>query len=404
MNIHNIILFSDFAYPYGGAGKVAFDSAIAFAQKGYNVIFFSGTAPESELLMNNGIKSICLHQPDMLSDRNRLNAAIRSIWNHKAYCATKKILLEFDNKDTLIIVHGYAKTLSTSIFAAFKKTKFKVFVVLHDYFAACPNGGFYIYPEHKNCLIVPLSLKCVTCNCDARSYSQKIYRCLRQLFIKHNLQGNKKYLHAINVSDLSGRIMAPYIKDYFASYSTLQNPIDVYTGKYVDITKNNKYIFVGRLSQEKGIRDFCRVITELQLEGVVLGDGYLLSELKEAYPNIVFAGWADKVKKEIFVKKSKCLIFPSLVHETFGLTIAEMLSYGIPCIIPDGCGASSLVNDGVNGYVYNMGDYNALKTCVEKFEACDLEQIQTNTRNSFVRENYSLNVYIERLLTLADSY
>ncbi len=136
----------------------------------------------------------------------------------------------------------------------------------------------------------------------------------------------------------------------------------------------------------------------------MLGDGYLLSELKDAYPNIEFAGWADKVKKDKYVKNSKCLIFPSLVHETFGLAIAEMLSYGIPCIIPDGCGASSLVKDGVNGFVYNMGDYNALKACVEKFEACDLDVIQTNTRNSFVRENYSLNVYIEKLLALTDEY
>lgn len=399
----NIVVFSDFAYPYGGAGKVAFDSAIAFAKKGYIVTFFSGTGPESELLLNNGIRSICLRQPDMLSDKNKFKAAVRSIWNHKAYYETKRILRKCDN-NTLIIVHGYAKTLSTSIFAAFKRKNIKVLVVLHDYFAACPNGGFYIYPKHKNCIVSPMSLECITCNCDARSYSQKIYRCLRQLFIKHNLQGNKKNLHAINVSDLSGQMMAPYIKDYFASYNTLQNPIDIYTGEYVEITKNKKYIFVGRLSQEKGIRDFCRVITELQLEGLVLGDGYLLSELKDAYPNIEFAGWADKVKKDKYVKNSKCLIFPSLVHETFGLAIAEMLSYGIPCIIPDGCGASSLVKDGVNGFVYNMGDYNALKACVEKFEACDLDVIQTNTRNSFVRENYSLNVYIEKLLALTDKY
>lgn len=394
---NNYIFFNDFAHPYGGAGKVAFDCATAFAKRGYHVTFFSGTGPESGLLQNHGIKSVCLNQPDMLSDKNKLKAATRSIWNQKAYRETKRLLKDYDETDTIIIVHGYAKTLSTSIFAAFKKTSFKVYVVLHDYFAACPNGGFYNYPKHEICNLTPMSWACISCNCDVRSYPQKLYRCVRQLFVRHNLQGNKKNLHALNVSDLSGGLMSPYIKNYFASYETLLNPVDIYTGDYVDITHNKKYIFIGRLSQEKGIRDFCKVITELHLEGVVLGDGYLMNELKETYPNIEFVGWADKEVKERYVKKSKCLIFPSLVHETFGLAIAEVLSYGIPCIIPDGCGASSLIKDGINGFVYPMGDYECLKNAVRQFESLDLNAIMISTRKSCHKDDYTMEAYVKNM-------
>ena len=395
----DIIIYNDYAYIYGGAGKVAFDSAIAFANRGYKVTFFSGTGPESDLLRENNITSVCLHQPDMLSDVNKLRAAFRSIWNNKAYKETLKVLKGFDTDNTIVIVHGYSKTLSSSIFAAFKKTNFKIILILHDYFAACPNGGFYIYPQQRSCDFAPLSLQCLMCNCDVRNYSQKLYRFFRQLIVRHNLRGNSQNLYAVNVSDLSGNMMRPYIKDWFSSYNTILNPVEIHMGDYVNIVDNTKYIFIGRLSQEKGITDFCRVISDLQLDGVVLGDGYLMEELKIKYPNIEFVGWADKRIKDEYIRKAKCLIFPSLVHETFGLAVVELLSYGVPCIMTDSCGASPLIKHGINGFLYPMGDYDSLKRSVEQFEKCNLKEFQTNTRSSIIRGDFSVETYINKLLS-----
>lgn len=391
-----LIIYNDYAYISGGAGKVAFDSAIAFAKNGYDVTFFSGTGPESPLLEKNNIKSICLHQPDMLSDKNKIGAAIRSIWNRKAYKKTLSLLKEYDYNDTAIIVHGFSKTLSTSIFAAFKKTKFKVFLTLHDYFAACPNGGFYNYQEQKSCQLVPMSYTCLRCNCDARSYAQKIYRYIRQIFVRYNLKGNKMNMHALCVSDNSRSLMEPFVKDFFSSYNVLINPVDIYQGDYVNIIDNDYYLFVGRLSEEKGIRDFCRVITELNLKGVVLGEGYLMEEMKLSYPNIVFKGWCNDEQKEKSIKQAKCLIFPSKIHETFGLSVAELLSYGIPCVVSEGLGCTALIYHKQNGLVFQMGNYIALKHCICEFESMDLRNLMDSTRNSFDRSYYTIDNYVKR--------
>ena len=51
------------------------------------------------------------------------------------------------------------------------------------------------------------------------------------------------------------------------------------------------------------------------------------------------------------VRKAKCVIFPSKVHETYGLIVPESLSYGIPCIVPTGCGATSLIENGEFWYI-----------------------------------------------------
>lgn len=397
MNVKNIIIFNDFGTVSGGASKVAIDSAIGLSRKGYNVIFLCGTEPVSGILKENNIDAICLHQPEMLRDKNKLRAAVRSIWNQKAYKTTRTLLKDYNTSDTIIVVHGYAKTLSTSIFVACNDLKFKMVLILHDYFAACPNGGFFDYQERCICKLRPMSKDCVMQNCDSRSYLQKIYRCIRQYFIRRRFLETGSRIYAYNVSDFSGNRMQPYIKRYFARYETLHNPVDLNTVGYVDITRNNAYIFVGRLSEEKGIKEFCKVMTELSLHGIVLGDGYLMDELRKAYPNILFVGWADAETKDKYLRQAKCLIFPSKVQETFGLSIAEALSYGIPCIMPDECGASCLIKDGENGYLYPMNNYDELKQRVQLIEQCDITQLMDSIRKSFTLQDFTLSNYIDKM-------
>jgi glycosyltransferase involved in cell wall biosynthesis len=404
MKVDNIIIYSDFGFIAGGAGKVAIDSAVGLAKKGYKVIFFCGTGPISPLLLNKGIEVICMHQPDMLSDKNKLQAAFRSIWNEKAYSCTLDLLEKYSSNNTVVMVHGFSKTLSTSIFAAFKKTSFNVIFILHDYFATCPNGGFYNYQKQCVCNYKPMSKKCILCNCDARSYMQKLYRCVRQLFVNHNIKGNKKYLYAYNVSKLSGNLMAPYIKNWFKEYGTLYNPVDVNTSSYVDITQNRKYLFIGRLSEEKGIRDFCRVLTELHLDGIVIGDGYLLSELKLKYPQILFVGWKNGPEKLRYINQAKCLIFPSKCHETFGLVVPEILGYGVPCIVPDGCGASELIHNSINGFIFKMNNYEDLRKKILMFEDTNMCKIGESTTVSFHKEDYTLDAYIDKLEALFERF
>ena len=152
----------------------------------------------------------------------------------------------------------------------------------------------------------------------------------------------------------------------------LYNPIEIITNEKIDITHNDAFLYVGRLSEEKGIHDFCKVVTELQLKGIVLGDGYLLDDLKHQYPDITFAGWVNGNDKMAYIKQAKCLIFPSKVNETFGLSVAEMLSMGVPCIVPLGCGAVELIQPNGNGLTYKMGDYDGLKAAVEQFNQTEI--------------------------------
>lgn len=396
MQVKNIIIYNDYGHIYGGAAKIAFDSAITLAQKGYHVIFFCGTGPVNPQLQKRGVEVVFLNQADVLSDKNKVASACRNIWNRKAYRESVKLLAEYQPQDTVVMVHGYVKTLSTSIFQAVRKLQFKTILTLHDYFTACPNGGFFNYQKNDRCDCKAMSFRCVLTNCDSRNYSYKVFRCVRQLMIKYNLWRVRKYLYAYAVSKLCDKMLSPYVVHFAMKRGILYNPVEKILDEKVDIIHNDSYLYIGRLTEDKGINDFCKVITELQLHGIVLGDGYLLDGLKHQYPNITFAGWVNGNDKIVYLKQAKCLVFPTKHSETFGLSVAEMLSIGVPCIVPLGCGAAELIKNGVNGLSYEMGNLVQLKDTIKQFEEIDISDWATRMKASKL-PTFSMQVYLMNL-------
>ena len=58
-------------------------------------------------------------------------------------------------------------------------------------------------------------------------------------------------------------------------------------------------------------------------------------------------------------------LVPSL-WDVFNFTAIEAMASGRPTIVSDGAGASELIEDGANGFVFRSGDANALATAIER--------------------------------------
>lgn len=178
----NVIIVNDFAYVNGGAAKVAIDTAKLLAARGHEVVFFAAVGPVAEALQGiKNLKIICLNQHDILHDSNRLRAAVQGIWNFKAAKAMKDILAKMSPKNTIIHIHALQKAISSSIIPVAKKAGFRIVYHVHDYGLACPNLGFFNYKTKQICSRRALSLECIACNCDSRSYTHKLWRVIRQM-------------------------------------------------------------------------------------------------------------------------------------------------------------------------------------------------------------------------------
>lgn len=392
--LKNIVIVNDWACMEGGAANVAINSAIGLAQY-YNVYLFSAVQPIDNRLEDAGVNVTCIGKKDILHDENRFRAISKGLWDNETQRQFEHLLTPLNPKETIVHFHTWTKALTASLYAVTAKLNFKIVITLHDFFCFCPNGGFYDYQHNKICTKRPMGLTCLFCNCDVRSYPQKVWRYIRMMIQNHALAKNKK-IYFISISKLTHKLCKPSINTDWKIYM-VPDPVEISKSEPISILANNAYLFMARLSPEKGVDLFCRAITDLKLKGIVLGDGYLKEELMKKYPNIKFVGWVTGKEKEFYFKQAKAFVFTSLLYETFGLSVAEARSYGIPCIVPNTCAASEQVIDGVTGYIFQTGNLASLKEAIIKYENTDVQVMQNNVANNFTSNDWNLTSHIKKL-------
>lgn len=383
-NKKTIIIVNDFNYVQGGASKVAIQTAkILKNNTDYRIIFFSAVNKPEENI--DGIEYISTNQNEALNEKNKLKGIINGIYNFKAKNDFKNLLLTLDRKNTIIHVHGWTKALSSSIFDIAFKMKFKVVLTLHDYFTACPNGGYFNYKKNEICHLKPLSWKCIKCNCDSRNYAFKIYRVIRQFVQNKIVKLNDKLEYVITISEFSEKILKQTLNPN-TKITRIYNPIEIDPQKEkIEYTKNKYYLYVGRVSKEKGVDLFCKAITELKLKGIVVGDGSEKEKLQNEYPNIQFVGWKNSDEVKEYMKGARALIFPSRCYEAAPLTNIEALLLGIPSLVSNNCAASDVSNEkNENGLTFEC-NVESLKECIQDFE-----------------NKSSINIYESRLKIIED--
>ena len=388
MNVKTIVIVNDFNYVQGGASKVAIDTAKMLKEANFNVYFFS--AVHKKEVEIEGITYISTNQQEALKEKNKLKGALNGIYNFRAKKELKKLLQTLDRETTIIHVHGWTKALSSSIFDIAFKMKFKVVLTLHDYFTACPNGGYFNYPQNEICHLKPLSWKCIKCNCDSRNYGFKLYRVLRQFVQNKIVKLNDKLEYAISISDFSEKILKPTLGKN-TKITRIYNPIDIDENiEKIDPSKNEYYLYVGRVSKEKGVDLFCQAITDLNYKGIVVGDGDEKEKLEKQFPNIEFVGWKNKDEVKDYMKGARALIFPSRWYETAGLTVLEAQAIGIPCIVNECCAAKEFVSE-KNGYLFS--NVNELKEQI----------VKVNSRKEFIVERLYKNDYRYEIMHFLNS-
>lgn len=402
--IKTVVIVGDFGCVEGGAIKVAQDTAIILKNAGLNVIYFCCVAPVSKNLIDNGIKIVCTNQTDILNEKNKIKGVLRGINNKRASEYFKELLISLNPAETIIHVHSWTKAVSSSIFKVAKKAGFKVAVTVHDYFLVCPNGALYNYVKNEICTLKPMSFKCKICNCDARSYPQKLFRLVRQKKQNKNIIKND-CVNYIFISEFSQREFEkrnnklPDDRKYF-----LQNPIEIPLNRErILCEENSEYLFIGRVTKGKGIIQFCEAVVKCNVSATVIGDGDLKEQLQNQYPQVKFVGWKSQKEIGMYLRKGRCLIFPSLWYETFGLVTLETMAYGIPVICTSTCASSDFIQDGKTGFLCS-GNVNSLAESIEKTKDNELiKNFSINTFQNFDAKSLCKDSYLKKLIAIYES-
>ena len=89
---------------------------------------------------------------------------------------------------------------------------------------------------------------------------------------------------------------------------------------------------------------------------------------------------------EQMMNEADVLVAPSVWYETFGFTVLEALSYGVPVILSDHVGAKDIVED--NGMVVEAGNVENVRAAIENID----EQVDIRVKDwkQFLDENYTI--------------
>ena len=133
-----------------------------------------------------------------------------------------------------------------------------------------------------------------------------------------------------------------------------------------NLSRDDYYCYVGRLSQEKGVTDLLAVAARLPYKLKVAGGGPLESELRERYgscPNIEFLGMLDADAVARLLTNSRLNVVPSQCYENNPLSVIESLCAGTPVAGARIGGIPELIDD-QSGIVFQPFDPEALSAAV----------------------------------------
>jgi glycosyltransferase involved in cell wall biosynthesis len=355
--IDYLVVIDDFSTGGGGQTQLALLSAKQARRGGLPVAYIGGDTGGNAELADLGVEIVSAGNAPLVK-RDKLDAAIRGIFDLRIHNLIANWIIRNDSPGTIYHLHGWAQTLSPAVFAALRPVRERVILHAHDYFLLCPNGAFYDYPSASLCTRTPLSLPCLTKNCDKRSYSQKLWRSARQIALRL----------AFNIATMPARIVlihqdmaAPFIRAGVPASKlvTVRNPITPYSPTRIPAEQNSDIFFIGRVQEEKGIED---LIAALALTGsslVVIGDGPLKEALAKQHPQITFTGWLNRNEIAARATHARLLVMPSRYPEPFGLVCLEAATAGIPVIVPPSALLARDVAANGIGYVCNTRDHAA---------------------------------------------
>lgn len=373
----DIIVAYDFGHVNGGAAKVAIAGAIGLRARGHRVRFFAPVGPADPKLSAAGVETIILDQQEIAADPNRPAAALNGLWNRTAAKQLAKLLADVDPARGVIYQHGWSKAMSPASQAAIAASGVPSVYHMHEFFAACPNGAFYDYPKARNCDARPMSLDCISRNCDARSYSQKLYRVLRHGLLAWPGDFASNLTDVIHLGDRQYRIMAPWLPKTVRSVYA-PNPIEVTDlgpaagpGASVDTAP---FLFVGRLSREKGADIAMAAAALAEAPIAFIGDGELSDTLRQAGGGADFQGWLPPDAVGPAMRQARALVFPSIWHECQPLTVLEALAHGLPVLTSATSAGAELVADDVTGLHVKTGSVEAMAAAMREMMAGDRAQ------------------------------
>ena len=392
-----VLLVNKFFFMKGGAETVYFQERDMLLSEGIDIIEFS-MKHEKNLVSKYAdffVDNVDYYQEQTI--KNKINTAVNFIHNSQA-CEKFKALLEQEQPD-LVHFHNIYHQLTPSIIKVAKQFGCKTVLTAHDTKIACPS--YTMYRDGHTCE------ECV----HGSVWNATKYRCQEGSLIKSVLLSVEATYQNIskNYQQLDAIVSPSRFLGRFIQQKLPNNRVDVIVNGIDEsvslegVSDQGYFLYLGRLSQEKGVPTLAKAHQLMtQTAGLkIVGDGPEFNQLKETYPSAELLGFKRGEELLTLIKEAKAVIVPSECYENCSMSVIEAMSYGKPVIGSKIGGIPEQIRDGIDGYLFQAGNAQALANTLDLLvkEPNKTIDMGNNTRERFLSK-YTLTKHKYDLLNL----
>ncbi len=327
--------------------------------------------------------------------------------------AVAKTLLQELEPDIFVVVNFY--TISLAVVEAAKELGIPVAHVATDFVPVCRRGTFIRW-DGRSCEAGESIQSCAACFVSHRGLGRAGAALLNKLpeetavrWAKRSLSGNgatplrvfQPYWRHVQVMEERLEALRPlrhqidlvltptqktrdiFVANGFKSEQVLLQPFGVdpdnpLAGLEHSPADHVRFMFVGRLQPYKGadilVNAFNRLTNPRGATLTIYGaadDNYAayfqqLQTDMDANSRIIFAGTIPPWDLHKAFAQADYFVLPSTWHENSPLILLDALQSRTPVIASDIGGVTDEVKDGVNGYLFPMGDQQALQDLMQR--------------------------------------
>lgn len=390
-----IVIANKFVYPRGGDCVCALELRKLLERNGHTVSFFAMDYPENLPFPENS------YFPSEVSFAGggivgKVAAINRVLFGNGVQDAFIRLLEDF--QPNVVHLHNIHSYLSPVLAQIAHKRGIKVVWTLHDYKLICPSYScLYDDKVCEDCFNNKLPV--LTKKCMKNSLVASGLAWMEALvWNKNRLSKWTNYFICPSSFMFDKMAQGGFEKDKMKTLCNFIVDGKAELIQSVTINKEEAYCYVGRLSNEKGVKRLLQVASQSTHKLYIAGTGPLEEELKQKYASsqIIFLGHLDNEGIVRLIKKCKFLVMPSICYDNNPLSVIESLCCGTPVLGARIGGIPELLTDEFSE-TFEVDDADALKMRIGQMFAKDVD---TDLLSSTSIKRFSSDNYYEKLMSI----
>jgi len=361
----NILLANWSWFPSGGDWTYIDSICKLYTEKGHTIIPFSQQdnrnldTPYSKYFVSK-IDYESINKKKNLN--NSIQVVTKAIYSFEAKRNLEQLLNE--NQVDIVQLNIINNSLTPSIIKACKDRNIPIVWRILQYKPICPNAYFYSKEKICESCKVKKYYMCTLKKCVKKSYSASLVAT-----IESYLYSVVKYYDYVDLFLFQGNFSRNKFVEYGIDKNKtfiVGNPLEL---KDIHPVYNNEnfILFFGRLEKIKGVSTLLQAMKflpdiKLKIIGIGNDESTFIEYVKSNnLENIEFLGHRWHAELNNILVKAAFVVVPSEWYEVSPYSIIQSFAYGKPVIGSNLAGISDLIENNVNGLLFEPGDSDALK-------------------------------------------